>query len=43
MADNYLERQKEEYERRKAMWLLRRRNIKKPASRNISKPEDEAL
>lgn len=43
MADNFLERQKEEYERRKAKWLLRRRNIKKPPSRAISRPDDEAL
>lgn len=42
MADNYLERRLEDYERRKAKWVLRKKNVAK-ADRNIEKPEDEAL
>ena len=36
MADNFLERHREDYEQRKAAWL----RIKKPA---IQRPDDEAL
>ena len=42
MADNYLERHREEYERKKAVWLRKQRHLPlvKP---QIEKPEDEAL
>ncbi len=42
MADNFLERHHEEYEKRKADWLRRKKHLP-PKSRNIPKPEDEAL
>ena len=43
MADNFLERHREDYEQRKAAWLRRKKHlpkIKKPA---ILRPDDEAL
>jgi len=40
MADNYLENHREEYERKKAIWLQKKHRI--PRVR-IEKPEDEAL
>ena len=43
MADNFLERHREDYEQRKAAWLRRKKHlpkIKKPA---IKRPDDEAL
>ncbi len=43
MADNFLEKHREEYEQRKAEWLKKRRKIKSVRRANISKPEDEAL
>jgi len=42
MADNYLERIQEEYERRKAKWLLGKKHIVQ-TQRVVEKPEDEAL
>ncbi|NPD92248.1 dehydrogenase [Prevotella sp. PMUR] len=42
MADNYLEKHREEYEKRKARYLLRKRHIK-PCPIHLQKPEDEAL
>lgn len=42
MADNYLENAHEIYERRKAMWLKKKKKLTNIA-RNIEKPEDEAL
>lgn len=42
MADNYLERQRAEYEQRKAQWLAKKK-IKTNRVRLIEKPEDEAL
>ncbi len=42
-ADNFLERHREDYEKRKAAWLRRKKHlpkIKKPA---IQRPDDEAL
>lgn len=42
MADNYLERHREEYERKKANWLRKQRHLP-PQKRQIEKPEDEAL
>ena len=48
MADNFLERHREDYEQRKQRWLLRKKlhlhSGKKVASRsNVDKPDDEAL
>ena len=47
MADNYLERHREEYEHRKNLWILsKHKNIKKQNNKNkrqIERPEDEAL
>ena len=41
MADNFLERHREDYEQRKAAWLRRKKHLpKKPA---IKRPDDEAL
>ena len=43
MADNFLERHREDYEQRKAAWLRRKKHlpkIKKPA---FQRPDDEAL
>lgn len=42
MADNYLEKRREEYEARKAEWLRRKRHIPMPR-KSMEKPEDEAL
>lgn len=42
MADNYLERRQEDYERRKARWILRKKHVAK-VQRSVDKPEDEAL
>ena len=42
MADNFLEKHYEDYERRKAEWLRRKRHLpRKPVK--PQKPEDEAL
>lgn len=42
MADNYLEKHREEYEARKAEWLRRKHHA--PAlRRRPEKPDDEAL
>ncbi|MBP5387806.1 MAG: dehydrogenase [Prevotella sp.] len=42
MADNYLEKHREEYEARKAEWLRRKHRV--PIRRKkLEKPEDEAL
>ncbi len=44
MADNYLEYHREEYEKRKALWLAKKKNIKYRNNRTgIKKPDDEAL
>lgn len=43
MADNYLEKHREEYEQRKAAWLRKKKHLGTNAVRNIPKPEDEAL
>ncbi len=46
MADNYLERHREEYELRKAAWLKRKKLMMKArpkAKPKIERPEDEAL
>lgn len=44
MADNFLERHREDYEQRKARWLQRKRLHKSNIPvRNIIRPEDESL
>ena len=42
MADNYLEKHREDYKARKAEWL-RRKNHLPPKTRKLEKPDDEAL
>ena len=42
MADNFLERRRQEYEKRKAEWLKKKR-ISRIVVRNIEKPDDESL
>jgi len=48
MADNYLERHREEYEQRKQAWLKKKKHIPKAKQktsdvRQIERPDDEAL
>lgn len=46
MADNFLERHREEYEKRKATWLKRKKlflKTKPKAQPQIQRPENEAL
>lgn len=44
MADNFLERHREEYESRKAAWLRKKRHLPKlNANAHLRKPDDEAL
>ncbi len=45
MADNYLENHRDEYERRKELWLKNKGRIKLTVktNRKIEKPDDEAL
>lgn len=43
MADNFLERHREDYEKRKARWLQRKRLHPVSIKRGIEKPEDESL
>lgn len=43
MADNFLERHLEDYEKRKALWLKRKKRLPGKISPSISKPDDEAL
>lgn len=43
MADNYLERHREDYELRKAQWLRKRKHLPKTVQRNIPRPDDESL
>lgn len=42
MADNFLERRRQEYEQRKAEWLKKKRRTR-IVVRNIDKPDDESL
>lgn len=42
MADNYLERQRELYETKKAAWLKKKKHLPKQKPL-LEKPEDEAL
>ncbi len=43
MADNFLERHWEEYEKRKAAYLRKKKHLPKISQRNIERPDDEAL
>lgn len=45
MADNFLEKQRAEYEIRKEQWLKKKRHVpnKIYLQQNIEKPEDETL
>ncbi|EGW48501.1 hypothetical protein HMPREF0666_00385 [Prevotella sp. C561] len=43
MADNYLERHREEYEQRKERWLRKKKNLRRPVKVRLQKPDDEAL
>lgn len=43
MADNFLEKHREEYEQRKAAYLRRKKHLPRLAPRNVERPEDEAL
>ena len=42
MADNFLEYHREDYEKKKAEWLRKKRHLPK-VSRTIERPEDESL
>ena len=42
MADNYLEKHREEYEKKKADWERKKRHLP-PISRKPHRPDDEAL
>lgn len=44
MADNYLEYHREEYEKRKAQWMAKKKHQKLPKRPlTVKKPDDEAL
>ena len=43
MADNFLERHREEYEIRKAAWLKKKKLFMKSGKKQKPRPEDEAL
>lgn len=47
MADNFLEYHREEYEKRKALWLAKKKHQPKgkgaQVERQIQRPDDEAL
>ena len=43
MADNFLERQREDYEARKKEWLFRRKKHFPSIRKKPERPEDEAL
>jgi hypothetical protein len=42
MADNFLERQRRDYEERKEAWLKHKKRTS-VIKRNINRPEDESL
>ncbi|MDD6541928.1 MAG: dehydrogenase [Prevotella sp.] len=42
MADNYLERHREDYEERKQAWLRHKKHMPK-VKKSLHQPEDEAL
>ncbi len=43
MADNFLERHREEYELRKAAWLRKKKHLARQPKAKLQKPDDEAL
>ena len=43
MADNFLERHREEYELRKAAWLRKKKHLGRQPKAKLQKPDDEAL
>lgn len=43
MADNYLENAREQYEKKKALWLNKRKRLVPKIKREIEKPEDWSL
>jgi len=43
MADNFLEKHREEYEHRKEAYLRKKKHLPKTAHRLLQKPEDDAL
>ena len=43
MADGYLEQHQQEYEKRKAQWLRKKKHLPQMKSPAIGRPEDEAL
>ena len=43
MADNFLERHREEYEQRKAAWLRKKKYLGRQLKAKLQKPDDEAL
>ncbi len=44
MADNFLERRREDYEKRKQEWLRKKKHLPKiKTSSSVMKPEDETL
>lgn len=43
MADNYIEKHQEEYEKRKARYLMKKKHLPKTINQIPEKPEDEAL
>lgn len=43
MADNYLEKHREEYELRKMAYLRKKKHLPKIKPRQPQRPEDEAL
>jgi hypothetical protein len=43
MADNYLEKAREQYEKRKAEWLNKKKKHPKTKGDKIEKPEDWSL
>lgn len=45
MADNYLEKHREDYEKRKAEWLRKQKHLSKKTKTKplVQKPDDEAL
>ena len=43
MADNFLEKHREEYELRKAAYLRKKKHLPQMKVRQIERPDDEAL
>lgn len=43
MADGFLEKHHEDYEKQKADWLRKKKHLPKAKPRNIERPENESL